>query len=82
MELKPWQLLTLVVGAFVAVVVADVYLQYKDELDFTNGFPKLNTAIFAKSRVKEMIEQEHLVPVANTSGPTFAEEDDENTEEA
>jgi hypothetical protein len=82
MELKSWQLITLVVGAFVAVIAADVFINYKDEMDFANGFPKLNTAMFSKSRVKQMIEQEHnVVPVGNTAPPTFAEEEEETSED-
>jgi hypothetical protein len=81
MKLENWQLVAIVVGTFVAVVAIDVYVQYKDQMDFTNGFPKLNTAIFSKSRVKEMIEQEHAVPVANTTAPTFAEDEEASNED-
>jgi hypothetical protein len=79
MAFKNWQLVAIVVGTFAAVVALDIFVNYKDELDFKNGFPKLNTAMFAKSRVKQMIEEEHtVIPVGNTAPPTFAEEKEAN----
>jgi hypothetical protein len=83
MAFKNWQLVAIVVGTFAAVIALDIFVNYKDQVDFANGFPKLNTAMFAKSRVKQMIEQEHnVVPVGNTAPPTFAEEEEETSEDS
>ena len=70
MKLNEWQLLGLVVGAFAAVIVLDVLLQYQTNAEFRASFPKLPTAGFAKSRAGEMIQQEMMPPAA----PTFADE--------
>lgn len=71
MKLNEWQLVGLVVGAFVAVIAIDVFLQYQSNADFRASFPKLPTAGFAKSRANEMIQQEMAAP----SVPTFADEE-------
>lgn len=70
MKLNEWQLLGLVVGAFAAVIVLDVFLQYQSNADFRAAFPKLPTAGFAKSRAGEMVQQEMTAPTT----PTFVDE--------
>jgi hypothetical protein len=82
MAFKNWQLIAIIIGTFAAVVALDVFVNYKDEIDFANGFPKLNTAMFAKSRVKQMIEQEHeAIPVVHNTPPTFAEDEEAPAED-
>jgi hypothetical protein len=70
MKLNEWQLLGLVVGAFAAVIILDILLQYQTNVEFRAAFPKLPTAGFAKSRAGKMIQQEMTAPTA----PTFADE--------
>ena len=70
MKLNEWQLVGLVVGAFVVVIALDVFLQYQGNAEFRESFTKLPTAIFAKSRAPQMIHQE-MTPAE----PTYTDEE-------
>ena len=71
MKINEWQLLGLVVGVFAAVIVLDVFLKYNGDSEFRESFTKLPTAIFAKTRAPQMIQQE-MTP--RPTEPTYADE--------
>lgn len=78
MKINEWQLLGLVVGVFAAVIALDVFLKYNGDSEFRESFTKLPTAIFAKSRAPQMIQQE-MTP-QRPAEPTFADEDNPSEE--
>ena len=73
MKINEWQLLGLVIGVFAAVIVIDVLLKYNGDAEFRESFTKLPTAIFAKTRAPQMIQQE-MAP-QHPAEPTFSDED-------
>ncbi len=78
MKLNEWQLLALVIGAFAAVIVVDIVLQYNSNAEFRHNFPLQPNAIFARSRAGEMVQQE-MAPFT-AAPPTFAEEESSSEE--
>ena len=81
MKVTNWQLFALITGAFVAVIAVDIFIQYQSDTTFRDNFPKLPTAIFAKSRAVEMVSQE-MAPVIHNTPPTFAQDEDETNEDS
>lgn len=75
MKLNEWQLLALVVGAFVAVIVVDIALQYQGNENFRQSFPLK----FAQSRAPQMIQQE--MNVQPPGPPSIVDEGNSSEEE-
>jgi hypothetical protein len=78
MELKQWQLMLIIVGTFAAIIALDIVLQYQSDENFRANFPKLPSAMFAKSRVPQMVAEE--MQVIHPAEPTFVDEDTESSE--
>jgi hypothetical protein len=77
MNINEWQLLGLVVGVFAAVIALDIALKYNGNAEFRESFTKLPTAIFARTRAPQMIQQE-MTPLP--TDPIFSNEANTSTE--
>lgn len=73
MTLKPYQLALMAVGAFAAIVAANMAMQWRSNEDFRAKWEGLNPIELAKAR-KALIAQENMQPVPDP-------EDSEQTEE-